>query len=572
MTPKRKFVQRGDGSRYLTERKPVDINKREAWVYGKHVDSHDLIRGQQLVEAYASKLVRGDIATKELMQRVHNDGWLNALTGIGNPSFDKRHIANSVLTLDLLSQMDCEIIWRSDDMAAKAIEKIPDEMIRQGWDIQVEDDDDRAMGEEMVDWAEDFDLDGKAREAFEYARAYGGSGTFLGADDGQKDLTQPLDIDRIKTFQWANVLTPLELFPRIWYGDPHAPKYGEPMIYRIQRFVFGGAVETGFSEKIFEMPLVHESRIIRVDGIRVSRRHLRERNGWGDSVLMRALQVISDFQQAFAGTAVLVSDFAQAVFKIKDFADLISANDMGTLQARAQIIEMSRSVARALMIDKDEEFERKATPVAGLDKLLEQISLRLASTLDMPVTLLMGQSPAGLNATGDMDARWFYDRVKAMQKRKLGPYLKRALQLAFRAKKGPTGGHEPKKWTIQFYPLWQLRSDEEAKRRLAVAQADQVYIQSQVLSPEEVAASRFGGAQYDGDNTVIDLDSRSQIQKLDPEDPRPGPVDGVTRPPTPVPPGEVGTRDPGENAPAGSGGLGFRENPPNPGSTDGETT
>jgi phage-related protein (TIGR01555 family) len=269
--------------------------------------------------------------------------------------------------------MDAEIIWRADDIAAKLIEKVPEEMTRQGWTLKIEDDENKEITEAMENWARDLDLIGKAKEALEYSRAYGGAGIFLGADDGQKDLTKPLDVKRIKSFNWMNVLTPLEMFPRIWYGDPHAPKYGEPMIYRIQRFVFGGAVETGFSEKIFEMPLVHESRFIRVDGIRVSRRHLRQRNGWGDSVFMRALQVISDFQQAYAGASILISDFAQAVLKIKNLAELVSANDTATIQARAQLIDMSRSLARAVVIDSEEEFERKATPVSGLPELLEKI-------------------------------------------------------------------------------------------------------------------------------------------------------------------------------------------------------
>jgi phage-related protein (TIGR01555 family) len=543
----------------------VRLNRQEEWLFGRQVEIPQLerVRCDELVRSYKGMI---DGAT------ARRDGWLNALTGVGDPLRDKMNLSNQFLTLDLLSQTDCEIIWRSDDVAAKAVEKVPEEMTRQGWSLKIEDDCGREIAEVMEKWAEELDLLGKAKEALEYARAYGGAGIFLGVDDGQKDLTKPLDVDKVKTFRWMNVLTPLELFPRIWYGDPHAPKYGEPLIYRIQRFVFGGAVETGFSEKIFEMPLVHESRIIRVDGIRVSRRHLRERNGWGDSILQRMLQVISDFQQAYHGVAILTSDFAQAVLKINNLAELVSSQNKDDITARAAIIDMSRSIARAIIIDKDEEFERKATPVGGLDKLLEQLSLRLASTVDMPVSLLMGQSPAGLNATGDADIRWFYDRIKSLQQRKLQPILKRMLQLGFRSKEGPTKGKEPANWSIVFHPLWQLTDLEQADRRLKIAQADAAYVQAQVVSPEEVAASRFGGDEYNGDSITVDLDSRAAIQKLDPEDPRPGPVDGVTRPPVSIPEGETGNKPPVEGTPApkGSGALGFKENPTNPGSTDGE--
>ena len=52
----------------------------------------------------------------------------------------------------------------------------------------------------------------------------------------------------------------------------------------------------------------------------------------------------------------------------------------------------------------------------------------------------MGQAPAGLNATGDSEIRWFYDRVAARQRRELQPALKRLVKLLFLSKRGPTKG------------------------------------------------------------------------------------------------------------------------------------
>src|SRR6266851_5342964 len=170
----------------------VPVGRSEDWVYGARVK----IRGQELIESAAGMINAS---------RARTDGWLNALTGVGDPLADKMHVWNSTIVLDQLSQMD---------------EKVPEEMTRQGWKLKIEDDPEREQAEAMEKWAKDLDLIGKAKEALEYSRAYGGGGIFLGADDGQKDLTKPLDLKRVKSFQWMNVLTPLELFPRIWYGDP----------------------------------------------------------------------------------------------------------------------------------------------------------------------------------------------------------------------------------------------------------------------------------------------------------------------------------------------------------------
>jgi len=491
------------------------------------------------------------------------DGWINSLTGMGDPSRDKRHLSNLTNDLTILQQLDAEFLWRSDDMCARIIEKVPEEMTREGYEIQLGEAD-KDLSEATEKYATDFDVLGKIKEALEYARAYGGAGIFLGADDGEPDLTKPLNIENVKSFDWMNVLTPLELFPRIWYGDPRAPKYGEVMIYRIQRFVFGGAVESGFSERVYEMPLVHESRIIRFDGVRVSRRQLRQRNGWGDSVLMRVLQVISDFQQSYTGAAILIQDFAPAVVKIKGLAELLASQDQASIQKRAQAIELARSIARAIIIDSEEEYERKSTTVTGLPELLDRMALRLAAAAEMPVTMLMGQAPAGLNATGASDIRWFYDRIKSQQTRKLKPALERIHELIFRSKKGPTGGKVPENWSIKFPPLWQNDGPAEADMRLKMANADVALVNAGILSPQEVAASRFGGDEYSLE-TQLDIESREAIEQAAPDEPLPGPVPSATR--TPQPP-------PDDEAPKGSTtddkGNARSKNPPNLGSTDGE--
>jgi len=41
--------------------------------------------------------------------------------------------------------------------------------------------------------------------------------------------------------------------------------------------------------------------------------------------------------------------------------------------------------------------------------------MQLASgAADIPMTRLLGQSPAGMNATGDGDMRNYYDRIEAI--------------------------------------------------------------------------------------------------------------------------------------------------------------
>src|SRR5438045_3188321 len=68
------------------------------------------------------------------------DGWMNALTGIGDLSQDKR-LSSLVAGLRLTPSI-LEELYRSDDMAARIVEAIPNEMTRQGWEVCVADDPD----------------------------------------------------------------------------------------------------------------------------------------------------------------------------------------------------------------------------------------------------------------------------------------------------------------------------------------------------------------------------------------------------------------------------------------------
>jgi hypothetical protein len=179
-------------------------------------------------------------------------------------------------------------------------------------------------------------------------------------------------------------------------------------------------------------------------------------------------------------------------------------------------MEFGSSNAKVKVVDKDEEYRRESVSVAGLPELLERSMLRLAAGAGMPVSLLMGQAPSGLNATGDSDIRWFYDHVRAFQKKHLRKVLRRIYTIIMLAKDGPTGGKVPDNWEIIFNPLWQMTPAETEKMRLDVANRDNVYIQAQVLTPEEVARDRFGGDTYNPE-THVDLDERQELMNAQAE-------------------------------------------------------
>lgn len=399
------------------------------------------------------------------------DGWSNVLTRLGT-EYDKR--TSHEFAAKTLTYEQSEALWRGSDLGARIVERPVDEMIRQGWDVVIPNDKERQ--DTLSAQLEDLEVPERLREALYYARAYGGGAVLVGADDGATDLKQPLGT--VRSILYLTALTSRELRAVDYYTDPREERYGQPKTYQLT----GDGINT---------MTVHESRVLIFPGNVTSRTMLKQNQGWGDSIFVRVGDVLRDFDIVWDSAAYLMNDFAQAVFKIKGLAEIIASTDPDAANAitkRMQTIEMSRSVIRGVLIDSEEGFERQQTPIAGLPEILEKFMFRLAAASEMPVSMLFGQAPAGLNATGDADIRFYYDHLKNRQDRTLRPPLERLVSMVFQA----NGGEEPEQWSVQFRPLWQLTEPEKANCHIAQANADQVYLNGGVLSAKEIRASRFG--------------------------------------------------------------------------------
>jgi len=433
------------------------------------------------------------------------DGWANVATGLGIAGRDKR--LGATFSRAVMTKEDADELYRGNDMAATIVDLPADELVREWVDVAVdqgeEDDGDgvSALSASMADRLEELGAQEAFGDSERWARLFGGSSIVVGADDGQSPI-EPLREDGIKRLDWLTVLDAREIYPVAWYDHPFEPKFGLPRLYNITPQV---GTTNVFNAQI------HESRIIRFDGVKLSRVQQRrnENNGWGDSVLNRVHGVLRDFDQSWDGAAHLVHDFAQAVFKMAGLAQLLAAKKDDVVTRRIQSVDAVRSLVRSIVVDKDDDFTRQATPLTHLPEMLEKFFLRLAAAARMPVTLLAGQAPAGLNATGESDIRFFYDRVRARQRTYLVPRLERLVRLIWLCKTGPSKGVEPEGWSLTPRPLWQPSDKEKAETRKLEVEADQIEIDAGVVLPEEVAVHRH---KEDG---MVDLKTRRELLDSD---------------------------------------------------------
>src|SRR5665647_1402143 len=71
------------------------------------------------------------------------------------------------------------------------------------------------------------------------------------------------------------------------------------------------------------------------------------------------------------------------------------------------------------MIDADDTFEAQVHGAfSGLDSILSQFALQMSGALQIPLTRLFGQSPAGFS-DGDNDVRNYYDHINQRQNKDL---------------------------------------------------------------------------------------------------------------------------------------------------------
>lgn len=417
------------------------------------------------------------------------DSWSNLVTGIGAATGRLDFQFTRELRID---DETLEDMFHGDPYASRIVRAVPEEAMRRGFTVSCGD---PAIESEITAALDTLNVLQKVTEAWTWARLFGGAALFIGADDAQ-DPSLPLDMNNIRAVRFVTVLDKREIFPAKWFRDPLSPYFGEPETYR---FVRSGSGGTDSRE-------VHATRIVRFDGAVTSRRRRRQNNSWCESELQRIITKLREFNGNSAAASTLLQDASQGVFKIKDLMTLIAQDKQDVVRKRLQLMDMARGVARAIMLDAEgEDFQRVESGIAtGMADLVDKSFLLLAGAAEIPVTILFGQAPAGLSATGDSDIRWFYDRINTARTNSAKPRIERIVRMFLRAKNGPTAGVEPSAWSVEFPSLYQLTDAEDADLRSKQATIDTQYITAGVLTAEEVRASRFRREGYSTETSIDD--------------------------------------------------------------------
>jgi phage-related protein (TIGR01555 family) len=366
-------------------------------------------------------------------RRKKNDSWLNAVAGLGG-SQDKRK-ETSFGAYTRLTEEELANLYVGDGYGSRIVDIVADDMTRE-W-IELDNDENEIITNKLTQ----LHAEAVFNEALTWQRLFGGSLIIMGAMDS-RELDEPLNPKAVKDIEWLKVVdkTQVKIGLSEFEEDPQKPDFGQVRTYSVQ-FAFGRSQTVN----------VHRSRVIPFYGKAVPNRIIegdQDFKYWGSSALQAPWNQLQDYGGVTSSIANLMYELIISVFKFDDLANMIADGNEKLLLNRMEIINITKSMINAVMLDSNgEDFDRNTASIAGVPDVIDRYMMNLSGVTGIPVTRLFGRSPAGQNATGEADMRNYYDMVRSKQKIELSAPLQKLVDLIAVIEKVP--GEHP----ITFNPL-----------------------------------------------------------------------------------------------------------------------
>jgi phage-related protein (TIGR01555 family) len=176
-------------------------------------------------------------------------------------------------------------------------------------------------------------------------------------------------------------------------------------------------------------------------------------------------QMIKPYVDNWLRTRQSVSDL------IHSFSTMVLATDMSTvlqngtsaagILGRLQLFNQTRDNRGVMAINKDsEELTNVSTPLGTLDALQDAAQAQIASVAGIPLVILLGVTPSGLNASSDGEVRTFYANIKAYQER----VFRQPLQTLIDLLQMDLDGTIDEEISFDFVDLWEVSETDNARK------------------------------------------------------------------------------------------------------------
>jgi phage-related protein (TIGR01555 family) len=403
-------------------------------------------------------------------------GWFdtlsNWLTGMMLSNKDKTTGARYYL--EQITPDQLEEAFRSDWIARKIISIPAWDSTREWRDWQAEQD----QIETIEDVEREFNLQAKVREALVKARLYGGAGIIIGTQSG--DTAQLLEPESIGEggLLFLHVVTRHELSAGPLENDITSPYFGVPQWYTVNSL--------RSANKLMAAQRIHPSRVVRFVG-NPAPSLVTAPEGWGDPVLWVVNDAVRSAGLTSQSIAQLIQEAKVDFIKVPELSNIFATQEATNKYVdRMSLINTMKSSTNAVLLDKDEEWDRTQITFGGMPDVLQTYLIVAAGAADIPATRLLGRSPAGMDATGDSDMRNYYDRIKSEQSLTIEP----ALQILDQCLQVHAFGALDEDIFYEWSSLWQMDEEQKAKIDKSKAEAAKIIVDTGLV-PFEALAKGF---------------------------------------------------------------------------------
>lgn len=347
------------------------------------------------------------------------------------------------------NRVQMEAMYRSSWIVGQAVDVVAEDMTRMGVEIgsDIAPEDKDKLNQEFENLA----VWDSLCDTIKWARLYGGSLAVM-MIDGQ-DASKPLRLDTIDKGQFKGLCVLDRWLVQPTLNDlvtEPGPDLGMPKYYDVVA-----------DSMALPRQRIHYSRVLRFDGVTLPYWQRIAENLWGQSVIERLIDRLVAFDSTTMGAAQLVFKAHLRTLKVKDLR-MVIATGGPALEALLKNVDMIRrfqSNEGLSLIDAEDDLQVDQYGFSGLDAVLLQFAQQLAGALQIPLVRLLGQSPAGLNATGESDLRTYYDNIKQQQERRLRRALNQLFEVMFRS---VLGAKPPEGFSYDFRALWQMTDEQKA--------------------------------------------------------------------------------------------------------------
>lgn len=394
------------------------------------------------------------------------DGYQNFMSrvGVGPGMNNQLNAGHYQLNLLTRNRLQLEAAYRGSWLVGQMVDAVAEDMTRAGVDIVSSEAADNI--EELQSGLQRLSIWQSLCDVIKWSRLYGGAIGVLQID-GQ-DLSTPLRIETVGLGQFSGITVydRWQLFPDLTTVITTGPDIGLPAYYYIvtaQTFMAAnGNEQSNLMATMQNGVRVHHSRIIRQIGVKLPFFQAITEMMWGESEIERIFDRLVAFDNTTMSAANLVNHAHLRTVRVDRLREILSSGgdaEQGLIKM-FEYMRLLQSSEGLTLLDKEDESATTSYSFSGLSDVMLQFGQQLSGASGIPLVRLFGQSPAGLNSTGESDLRNYYDKINAKQEASLRRGVDRIIRIAYMSL---FGEQAPSDLSFKFTPLWQTTAKEKAE-------------------------------------------------------------------------------------------------------------